>query len=417
MPKVCGPQPGPGFLALHVSAALGRSAARRLCPDLPPSVERIRTMLKVALIGLGKMGLSHQAIINAHPDVSLVAICDSAGYVLDVIQKYTGIKAYTDYKQMLKDEALDAVFIATPSRFHAEMVEACLDKNLHVFCEKPFCLDPRDGLRFAEIAEQKQLVNQVGYHYRFVGAFGEMKRLVDAGTIGTIHNVRAEAYGPVVLRSKGKSWRNNKSDGGGALYDYACHAIDLMNYIVGVPEKIGFSVLNKIFSDDVDDEVYSTFTYANGGSGQLSVNWSDESNRKMSTRISLWGTKGRMVADRQEVQVYLRDDATLPEGYRAGWNVHYTTELTESVWYYLRGEEYSAQIDHFVKAILEGRTGTRSTFRSATETDMVAAAILRATELPTVEVLPGNATAGPMGDKPDPQSASSGKGFWSRLRG
>src|ERR1700723_2701209 len=102
-------------------------------------------MLNAALIGLGKMGLSHQAIINSHPDVKLVAICDTGEYVLDVLKKYTGIKTYTSYSKLLESEQLDAVFVATPSRFHAEMVEACLNRSLHVFCEKPFCLDPSDG--------------------------------------------------------------------------------------------------------------------------------------------------------------------------------------------------------------------------------------------------------------------------------
>jgi predicted dehydrogenase len=368
-------------------------------------------MLKVALIGLGKMGLSHQAIINAHPDVDLRAICDTTEYLLDVLKKYSSKKVYTSYTKLLDEEQLDAVFIATPSRFHVEMVEACLNRGLHVFCEKPLCLDPQDSLRMAELAESRKLVNQVGYHYRFVGAFSEMKRLVDMKIIGDIHNIRAEAYGPVVLRPKGKSWRASKNEGGGCLYDYACHAIDLMNYMVGRPKQVGFSVLNKIFSNDVEDEVYSTFVYDNGASGQLCVNWSDESNRKMSTKVMLWGTKGKIYADRQEVQVYLRGDVDLPEGCRQGWNVHYTTELTKQVWFYLRGEEYSSQIDHFVQAVKQGRTDTRSTFRSAADADLVAEAIVRSSSLPTIDLSVALAPTG--GEAPRAARSS----FWSRLRG
>ena len=81
------------------------------------------------------------------------------------------------------------------------------------------------------------------------------------------------------------------------------------------------------------------------------MNWSDESFRKMSTKISVWGTNGRITADRQECQIYLREPhAALPDT-RKGWTVRYTTELTEEVWYYLRGEEYSAQIDYFVQSV------------------------------------------------------------------
>jgi scyllo-inositol 2-dehydrogenase (NADP+) len=108
----------------------------------------------------------------------------------------------------------------------------------------------------------------------------------------------------------------------------------------------------------------------------LCVNWSDESFRKMSTKISIWGTNGRVTADRQECQIYLREQhASLPDTDK-GWTVRYTTELSEEVWYYLRGEEYSAQIDHFVKSIQARRLDGENTFRSALQTDRIVAMIL-----------------------------------------
>ena len=87
-------------------------------------------------------------------------------------------------------------------------------------------------------ATSKGCVTQVGYHYRFVGAFQEAARVVRSGALGKVHHVRAEAYGPVVLRPKGGTWRSAKSEGGGALYDYACHAIDLVNFVVGAPSAV-----------------------------------------------------------------------------------------------------------------------------------------------------------------------------------
>src|SRR6202050_1108891 len=208
-------------------------------------------MLRAGIIGLGKMGLSHQSITNAHPNIQLISVCDTSTYVLDVLAKYTGVKTYSDYKKMLAEEALDCVFVATPSRYHAEVGTAALERNLHVFCEKPFALDPATGYRLADLAERKQLVNQVGYHYRFVAAFNEAKRLLDQKLIGELHHVRVEAYGPVVLRAKGSTWRAQKSEGGVALFDYACHAIDLMNYLIGPPIAVSGTVLNSVFSSDV----------------------------------------------------------------------------------------------------------------------------------------------------------------------
>jgi predicted dehydrogenase len=216
-------------------------------------------------------------------------------------------------------------------------------------------------------------VTQVGYHNRFVGPFAEVKRLIDAGAIGSVTHTLGEAYGPVVLRPKGSTWRSRKEEGGGALYDYAAHPLNLLNWYFGAVTGVGGTELKPIFSREIDDEVHSTLFFAGGRSAHLTVNWSDESQRKMTTRITVWGTAGRIFADRQEIQVYLRDGDLAPEGYERGWNVRYGTELTAPVGFYLRGEEYSAQIEHFADCIRDGRLDGLNGFESAAETDRVIA--------------------------------------------
>lgn len=332
-------------------------------------------MIRVGVVGLGKMGLSHLSMFNAHPDVEVAGICDSAGYMLGVLNKYTGMKTYADMDAMLADAALDAVVISTPSSMHASMVRTALERGVHVFCEKPFCLDPSDSAALTALAQEKGLVTQVGYHYRFVGAFAEVKRLLDLGAVGRVTHVLAEAYGPVVLKPQGGTWRSKKALGGGSLYDYAAHPLNLVNWYLGEASRAGGSVLNPVFSQETDDEVFSTLFFdpaTPGGApvtAQLSVNWSDESQRKMTTKVTIWGTSGRISADRQEIQVFLRDSAPALEGYGPGWNVRYTTELTEEVWFYLRGEEYSAQVATFVDRVVRGEGHGVNSFAAAAATD------------------------------------------------
>jgi scyllo-inositol 2-dehydrogenase (NADP+) len=328
-------------------------------------------MIRTALVGLGKMGLSHLAMLRGHSDIDVVAVCDTFGMLLNGLNKHTGLKIYGDFEEMLDKEQLDAVFIATPSRFHSLMVKQSLDRNLHVFCEKPFCLDIEEGRELAALAERKGVVNQVGYHYRFLGTFIEAKRLLASDLIGEVHHIRAEAYGPVVLRRKGMTWRSNKAEGGGCLYDYACHAIDLITFLHVSPLDAEGTILNKVFSTDVDDEVYTTFRFRGGATGQLAANWSDESLRKMSMQITVWGLNGRMRIDRQEIQIYLKQEQASSSKFRRGWNTRYTTELTEPVSFYLRGEEYSMQIDHFVSCIKDRNNRQVSSFESALQTDTV----------------------------------------------
>jgi predicted dehydrogenase len=334
-------------------------------------------MIRTALVGLGKMGLSHLSILRTHQDVDVVAVCDTFGILLNSLNKYTGLKTYNDFEEMLDKELLDAVFIATPPHFHGAMVRRALDKNLHVFCEKPFCLDIEEGRQLVSLARRKGVVNQVGYHFRFLGTFIAAKRLLASNLVGEVHHIRAEAYGPVVLRPKGRTWRSSTAQGGGCLYDYACHAIDLVNFLHAVPHDVKGTVRNRVFSADVDDEVYTAFRFPGSATGQLAANWSDESFRKMSMQITIWGKNGRMRIDRQEIQTYLKEEHTSSADFRRGWNTHYTPELTEPVWFYLRGEEYSMQIDHFAHCIRNRNHPQISSFESALQTDIVVSKMIQ----------------------------------------
>ena len=92
-------------------------------------------MIDVAVVGLGKMGLSHLSMIKAHPEVNLVGVCDATGYLLDILAKYTGVTTYKDLTRMLDETKPDAVIIATPTHLHAAMIRQALERGVHVFCE------------------------------------------------------------------------------------------------------------------------------------------------------------------------------------------------------------------------------------------------------------------------------------------
>ena len=322
--------------------------------------------IKVAVIGLGKMGLSHLAMINALDDFEVIAICDSSAMVAGVIEKYGRLRCVATVEDVMRLPDLDAILIATPSTTHAPMVTAALERGLHIFCEKPLTLSSADSERLAALAAARGLVAQVGYHNRFIGTFGEVKRLVASGALGRVSHVLAEAYGPVVLKPAKATWRSKSGQGGGCLYDYAAHPLNLVNWYFGQPTGCSGAILKSGFSAEVDDEVYATLGFAGGVTAQASVNWSDPSVRKMTTRISIWGERGKIFADRQEVQVFLAEPGA---GYDEGWTVKYITELTPPVSFYLRGEEYTAQLEAFGRAIRAEKGAEENGFASAAETD------------------------------------------------
>ena len=328
-------------------------------------------MIKVAIIGLGKMGMSHCSILGAHPDVHMAAMCDTDGLLQSAFKKLTNIACYTDYKAMIDEVKPDAVYVVTPTKLHYEMVMYALEHNCHVFCEKPFSLTIEQGEEMVALAKSKGLVNQVGYVNRFIGTFNEMRRLLALGVIGKPFHFMGENYGPVVLKSKGGTWRSDKKTGGGCLMDYAAHILDLINYVTNdyITSCRG-TFMPSIFSSEVEDAVYSTLELSGGLCGQLAVNWSDPTHRKATTSLKIEGDKGKLEADTTTLKIFLTE-SNESEGLEKGWNIKYLTELTPQVFFNLRGEEFSLENAHFIECIKSGTVDNRCSFEAALQTDYI----------------------------------------------
>src|SRR5690606_2561922 len=224
-------------------------------------------MIKVALIGAGKMGVSHLSILGAHPDVQVVGVCDTSKIVLGVLQKYCKYPCYTDYIKMVDEVRPDAVFVAVPTKFHYSFIKELLKRNIHVFAEKPFCLTVDQGEELMVLAAANYRINQVGYHNKFIGTFQEVKKLIGSSCIGKIHHFTGEAYGPVVIKKQQETWRSNPLEGGGCLLDYASHVIDLINDLLSPIVSAKGTIIKSVYSANVDDAVYSLLELSNEVSG------------------------------------------------------------------------------------------------------------------------------------------------------
>jgi predicted dehydrogenase len=146
--------------------------------------------------------------------------------------------------------------------------------------------------------------------------------------------------------------------------------LNLVQEVIGRPQRVKGTLLKKFYSKNVEDGVFSSLFLASGLSGTISVNWSDETYRKMSTSLMVIGDKGKIICDATELKIYLKEenkDENLPKG----WTVKYITDLAIPVNFYLRGEEYSAQIDYFVDNVKNKKQGTVNTFEQALYTDRV----------------------------------------------
>ena len=327
-------------------------------------------MIKIGVIGIGKMGISHLAILGARHDVDVVGIADTSSLVTTVLSKYGQFQGFDDHKEMIKKTKPDAVVVAAPTRFHAGIVKDLFANGIHVFVEKPFCLNTKEGKMLVDLASTNGLVNQVGYHNKFIGTFQEAKKILDSSQLGTIQHFEANMNGPVVVKSKHSTWRSKPEEGGGCLMDYAAHIIDLINYLIAPISAVNGAILKTYYNGEVEDAVYALLQTNSQVSGVLNVNWSDETFRKMSTSLTILGTNGKMIVDSTELKIFFKHPPNNID-YSTGWNIKHINELTAPVSYYLRGEEYSLQIDHFVNTIVGGNKNEINTFSSAFQTDKV----------------------------------------------
>lgn len=338
--------------------------------------------IKLGIIGIGRMGMTHYSIINSHPEVEIKAVVDTSPLILTMIKKYiASINVYEDYNKLFDNETLDAVIVCTPPTLHFPIVKKAGERGIHVFCEKPFTTEKNKASELAILFEQKKLINQVGYVNRFNDIFRTVKEYLDKGIIGKVILFKSEMYSRTITKSdESKTWRDSRENGGGAVIDMAAHAVDLVNFLLGKPDKVTGSSLTSIFSQNVEDAVNATFLYKNGISGTLNVNWSDESFRKPTNKIEIFGSQGKILADQHGIKIFMKKDS-LENNLREGWNTIYITDVFNPVPFYVRGNEFTAQLYHFIDCITGKEKKNNCTFSDATATLGVIEAIFTDYEL------------------------------------
>ncbi|MGA0766740.1 MAG: Gfo/Idh/MocA family protein, partial [Ilumatobacteraceae bacterium] len=141
--------------------------------------------LKLALIGLGRMGRVHAQALAKSTEIEVVAIADPSRQSIEFAETiFKNASMFADYRQAMQQAGVEACLIASPTPLHAEMVQHALDRQLHVLCEKPLALEVEVAKKLASEAESKKLVLQIGHWRRFSPPWVAAKRLLDEGAIG-----------------------------------------------------------------------------------------------------------------------------------------------------------------------------------------------------------------------------------------
>ena len=335
-----------------------------------------------AIIGLGRMGLTHLSILNHHPAVESLSVVEASACFGKAVERSLGVTCYREIDELFAAGIPDFMVIATPTSSHNSIATVALQNRVHTFIEKPLSTSAAESAALTRLAKGQGVVVQVGYVNRFNEIFQTVRRLIQSGEIGAPTHIACEIRSPMVSKTTGTSWRSKRSEGGGCLSDIATHGIDLMNFLVGPPSRVIAASLQSLVSGDVEDRVNAFFAYQ-GYTGELHVNWSDPSCRKPAYRLNIDTEDGRIIADQHAYKIFKRTPAA--HGVAGAWSTVYITDIAQPVRMYVRGNEFTRQLDEFIESVVSKQPKTISDFASALEVDQIVEQIREAGQIVRVQ--------------------------------
>lgn len=227
------------------------------------------------MIGIGSRGTGVLKGILAQPNAKVVALCDIKPDRLDkaaTAAAKDNPKTVTDWRRIIDNKDVDAVYIATPPHLHAEMAVAALRAGKHVYCEKPIGVTA-DQVR-AVVAAAKAS-NKVFISGQQLRSHQQLKEAIDKihdGIIGEVLMIKAQRHGSsdIPHNSSSSDWYFDVSKSGGYLIEMSVHNLDLCNWVVGThPVKAnGFGATRLYKNDPPGRDIFDcgtiSYAYANG---------------------------------------------------------------------------------------------------------------------------------------------------------
>ena len=197
---------------------------------------------------------------------------------------------YTEVDQMATDDAIDAVYVATPVHLHAEHAIAAMEAGKDVLVEKPMALDPREADRMCRTAERTGRRLAVAYFRRFSPRFELAKQMLDDGTFGRVVLVRIAVHSWYGGRDDG--WRERPEfSGGGVLSDVGVHKFDLLAWWFGLPRRVVADVGTLVHDYPVEDSSTILMAYENGMQVNASFHWNSKT---WTDEIHIVGTEAKL---------------------------------------------------------------------------------------------------------------------------
>lgn len=283
-------------------------------------------MLKIGVIGLGRMGSMHIPFLNKHPEAQVVAAFDPNEATALACKETFQLELCASAEELVNRKDVDAVFIASPTYCHIEGLLPAFKAGKPVFCEKPLC---RDMAQYKEIMDTAKACNAkvaIGFVRRYNLSQQKLHEITASGKLGTLRAANVDMTLGVFKRMPG-DWFADFDLCGGVVLDMLSHHLDLLIWQLGDVKSVYANGL--LESKDLplpNDYCSATITFANGvicnvtcawnrmgrsanymeyhgDNGCASLTWG-----KPEVQVHLLGQEKETVTVEDDVNSYLRED-------------------------------------------------------------------------------------------------------------
>jgi len=299
--------------------------------------------LRIAVVGLGKMGLLHASILNVMPNVEVIALCDKSSLLLKFVKKVFKTAQVIDDVDKLADLDLDSVYVTTPIPAHFPVVKTLYLKKVtrNLFVEKTLASSWDKAKELCALAQSFGHINMVGYMKRFAVTFRMAKGMLNQGTLEEITSFKAYAYSSDFSGiNKGSKMPASR---GGVLGDLGSHVIELALWFFGDLE-VDSATLESIVEGSCEDSAHFRVKKS-GLEGLFNVSWCMDNYRLPDFGLEIRGRKGILKVDDYSVEL------TLNDGKSTKWYRH---DLGDNVNFLLGEPEYYREDEYFVNSVLTG---------------------------------------------------------------
>jgi predicted dehydrogenase len=255
--------------------------------------------LRWGLVGCGDIANKRVApALRESPGSTLVAVARArADLAAEFAQRHGASRWYADWREVLRDGEVDAVYLATPVRVHAEQAVAAAEAGKHVLCEKPMALDVAGCDRMVAAARQSGVRLGVAYYRHHYPVVARLRELLRSGEIGrpVLAQVQAfELFDPPPGHPR--SWLLKKAEsGGGPMMDFGCHRIEVLLDLLGPVAAVRGFPTNVRFRDrEVEDTCVAHLRFESGAEAVLAVTHAAQESRDA---VQLFATGGSAHVD------------------------------------------------------------------------------------------------------------------------